>query len=275
MPASDPIQDSILSAAEFADKARSLTNTNTNTNTPTDALAVTSALPPTLPITSLANSRTRAIKTSPRDLKSWSLARSGKNEEQIAGILDCSILEAQQGIVTVNTWLASVSNEIVNALANEEVLIGLSGTGKVLNDAKLAERVISPPIYNKEDGKLLAPAYTVPDHTMRLEAIKVAAQFAKDFKPPSTAPAIALNIGNTVNNNITDGKAKSFEQRVRELREKRGLHSDETQIVDAEIIDDDDDDIESDDGVDADGEYIDDDGDDDDNDNESSDDKED
>jgi hypothetical protein len=266
VPVSDPIQDSISAAAEFADKARSLTNT------PTDALATTPSSIPTLPITSLANSRTRAIKTSPRDLKSWSLARSGKNEEQIAGILDCSIIEAQQGIVTVNTWLASVSNEIVNALANEEVLVGLKGTGKVLNDAKLAERVISPPIYNKEDGRLLAPAYTVPDHTMRLEAIKVAAQFAKDFKPPSTAPAIALNIGNTVNNNISDGKAKSFEQRVRELREKRGLHSDEMPIMDAVLVDDDDDDEdeESDDGLDADGEYIDD-GDGDDNDNDSTD----
>jgi hypothetical protein len=142
-------------------------------------------------------------------------------------------------------------------------MVSLKGTGEVLNNAKKAERVISPPIYNKEDGTLLAPAYTVPDHTMRLEAVKISAQFAKDFKPSAPAAAIALNIGNTVNNNNNSGSSgpRSFEQRVRDLREKRGLHNDgnSSPIQDAVIEDinaaaDDGDDDE----LDDDAEYLDD-----------------
>jgi hypothetical protein len=197
-------------------------------------------------IAALSDPRIKSISVSSRAVKAWALARSGHCEEEISAILGCSLIQAQQGIITVNAWMASVGNDILNAKANEEAMIGIEGTGKALQEARQASRVIAPPKYDDE-GNMVAEAFTVPDHQTRLEAIKVTAQFAKEFRPPANT---IINAGNTTNivggNGGGGGKSNSFENRVRVIREKHGLHNDETQIIDAIVEEGDEDDIEDD-----------------------------
>lgn len=129
--------------------------------------------------------------------------------------------------------MAAGSNEVVDATINHQVIRAAGEVGRVLVQAARATRVVSPPVRDPNTGEELAPMVTVPDHSTRLEAVKQLGTVAASIR----AKGGNINVG-IVNNPGGNGSGvtKSFEQRVRELREKNGLRNDEQPIMDAEII---------------------------------------
>lgn len=199
-----------------------------------------------------------AITARPRparfDQTAWALARRGKSTDEIAALMDCSPATAEQAAMKMQIWIDSLSDEIRNALANEQVMKGIEGAGKVFQEAQNATTVATVPVEDAETGEVHLVAQTVPDHRLRLDAVKGVAEFADKLSPRGKGNTI--NIGNTVNNRVGGDTGKSFEQRVRELREKHGLSnaeadeidvddaSDADDIIDADIIEDEDDEDE-------------------------------
>ena len=177
-------------------------------------------------------------KQSPRPTKfdqyAWALSKAGKSDEEIAALLNCTVLDVRRGVTLLTTWINTVSDEIRNAYANEQIIKGIEGAGKVFQDAQRAERMIAPPVLDKDSGLVLQEAQFIPDHTTRLDATRAVAEFAERLAPKGKGTNI--NIGNTINNGNGNGAGLSFEARVRALREKRGLRNDEDEIMDAEII---------------------------------------
>jgi hypothetical protein len=148
--------------------------------------------------------------------------------------MECSLPDAQRSILIVNAWLASVGTEIVTARANEQVLVGIEGVGKTLQEARRAERVIAPPIIDEDTGAVLRPALTVPDHATRLDAVRAAGEFHEHFTPKSKGTTLNVGVQTNVNNPSGAPGTRSFEQRVREKRVQRGLSNDAT-IPDAVV----------------------------------------
>lgn len=186
------------------------------------------------------------------DQYAWALSKAGKSDEEIATLLNCSELDARRGVTMLTTWINTVSDDIRNAYANEQIIKGIEGAGKVFQDAQRAERMIAPPVLDRESGLMLQEAQFVPDHTTRLEATRAVAEFAEKFAPKGKGTSI--NIGNTINTGNGNGAGLSFEARVRALREKHGLRNDADEIMDAEIIEDDLEDGDDGEGGDGEGE---------------------
>ena len=141
----------------------------------------------------------------------------------------------------IQAWMAAGCNEVVDATINHQVIESAGNLGRVLVDAMKATRVIAPPVRDANTGKELAPMVTVPDHETRLEAVRQTGTLAAALR----AKGGNINVGvvnNPGGNGNGGGVNRSFEQRVRELREKNGLRNDEQRldenIQDAEIIDD-------------------------------------
>lgn len=206
---------------------------------------------------------------SPFDKCAWALARQGKSPEEISALLGCELLQAQQGVIRLNTWMASVSDELRNARANEQVIKALDGAGQVFLEAQRADRMIVPPVLDPDSKLVIQDPVFIPDHDTRLAATRALGEFADKFTPKRGA---SINIGNTQNNNYAGEGGTSFEARVRAIRERRGMRNDDVgagrgagdeeeiedseDIEDAEIVGDDDNDS-GDDAVVSRAEYMD------------------
>jgi hypothetical protein len=99
--------------------------------------------------------------------------------------------------------------------------------------------VISPPIRDPNTGAEIAPMVTVPDHETRLDAVKQTGDLAAALRAKGGGVNI-VNAFGVPGGNGNGGQNRSFEQRVRELREKRGLRNDDSamDIMEAEVIED-------------------------------------
>jgi hypothetical protein len=148
----------------------------------------------------------------------------------------------------LQAWLAGGSPELVDATLNHQVIKSAGEVGRVLVTSMRAMRVVAPPVRDPNTGAELAPMITVPDHSTRLDAVKQLGDLAAATRAKGGNVNIGVAVGMPGGGN--GGATKSFEQRVRELREKNGLRNDEQRldVVDAEIIEPDDDNQDDDDG---------------------------
>jgi len=171
------------------------------------------------------------------------MAKLGKSDEEIAAAMNLTLADAQRSLLSVYTWIVSNDSAVVDARANEEVLIGLEGTGRALQEAKRATRLIAPPVFD-DAGNIVREAITVPDHATRLDAVRATADVIEKVRARNKGIAVNVGIQNNLNNSSGEGNRRSFEQRIRDLRERRGLRNvdetrgafvpDDDEIMDAE-----------------------------------------
>jgi hypothetical protein len=141
----------------------------------------------------------------------------------------------------MGAWMAAGDNAIVDTVINQQVIKAAGDLGRVLTGAMKAVRVISPPIRDPNTGAEIAPMVTVPDHETRLDAVKQTGDLAAALRAKGGGVNIVNAFGVPGGNGNGGSDIKSFEQRLRILREKRGLRSDDStaDIMDAEIVEDD------------------------------------
>jgi len=141
----------------------------------------------------------------------------------------------------LQAWLAGGSPELVDATLNHQVIKSAGEVGRVLVTSMRAMRVVAPPVRDPNTGAELAPMITVPDHSTRLDAVKQLG----DLAAATRAKGGNVNIGVAVGmpgNGGGNGGVKSFEQRVREIRERNGMHNteqhanDDGGIIEGEVI---------------------------------------
>lgn len=185
------------------------------------------------------------IRTTHFDRTAWSLSQQGKSDLEIGALLNCTALQAREGITTVETWRRSLDEPIVNAVAAEQVVIGVENAGRVLRDAQEATVLVAPPRQAAlldgdgkpqldEDGNPVvietSPAVYAPDHATRLAAVRAAGELAERFRPKGNGNQINVGIQTNVNGNgngSDGGQRRSYEQRLRRVREKHGLTNDD------------------------------------------------
>ena len=176
-------------------------------------------------------------------MHAWAMAKLGKSDEEIAAAMNLTLADAQRSLLSVYTWIVSNDSAVVDARANEEVLIGLEGTGRALQEAKRATRLIALPVFD-DAGNIVREAITVPDHATRLDAVRATADVIEKVRARNKGIAVNVGIQNNLNNSSGEGNRRSFEQRIRDLRERRGLRNvdetrgafvpDDDEIMDAE-----------------------------------------
>jgi hypothetical protein len=172
---------------------------------------------------SMTNSSTTVPQPSPSDRRAWALARAGVSEEEIAGRLRTDIAKVKSGIAAMEAWKSSLSHDVVDATMNQMVIGRINQMGAALDDALAAERVRVD-----MEGNVIQE----PDHMTRLDALEKISMLVRDIRPRGGDKGVAVNILNQNSNaNIAGAGGRSFEARVRAVREARGLRAMDTATV--------------------------------------------
>lgn len=146
----------------------------------------------------------------------WALTRAQVSEDEIAIRLKIDIAQVKQGYAIAEAWRVSQSHEIVDANMNAMVIDRIDAMGSALDDALAAERVRLD-----GDGNLIQE----PDHHTRLDAMEKISTILRDIRPKGGDKGISVGIINQNNNAaiVAGNGARSFEARVRKIREERGM----------------------------------------------------
>jgi transposase len=168
------------------------------------------------------------IRLTKRDSAVAALHRIGVSEEDIASRLRITTLAVQKSL---NRWAQKQlqgSTELVQHRVNEMALANLELVNQLIRDGLTATKSVCD-----ENGVEISRE---PDFAMR----KSMAALLKDWTMamiPKT-PLISQQINqNNQQNNFNSVKGHNMEGRLRMIREKNGLKSDDDDVVDAEYED--------------------------------------
>jgi hypothetical protein len=127
--------------------------------------------------------------------------------------------EVAAAISAVERWKASNSMEIVVASMNEQAMIAMEPVGRTLAEAQKAQRLVLPEIVHPQTGAVLRAAVYAPDYATQISATEAVARIVESVK--ERGPGVQVNVGGQHVHGI--GAGKSFEERLRIQREKRGM----------------------------------------------------
>lgn len=170
---------------------------------------------------------------------------AGETPEAIATRENVSVFAVKDAILAVDTYQKRVGHDMVHMRINEAIIDHVDDASRVIREGMVAMQNI---VLRNADGS--QSIEQVIDYEMRRKHVETFTKLIDIIQPKT--PPVAVNV--TQNNaNISGGGGRSFEERLRSIREKNHLRNDEA-VIDApaeEIDDDEDGDID-------DGEYEDD-----------------
>lgn len=174
-------------------------------------------------------SRINRIELSKRDLSIIALHKLGLDEEAIVHRLKLDTLRVQASLLKFYRRQAAANHEMMQIGVNEMGLDRLAEVNAAIADGLTATK----PVKN-EKGEVTG---WVPDRVERREMARLLKEWIAVVMPKT--PLISQNINqNNQQNNYLSGRGLSFESRLREKREARGLLND-ANVVDAEVVEDD------------------------------------
>lgn len=175
----------------------------------------------------------RAIRPNQNQKAFFALYKCGKNKDEIAGFMKVKPEEVEHGILIFKIWMGINDPDVARAKVSEEVMRGIHGAGRRLQAAQRATRVVSPETLD-EKGNIKTPRIEETDHTTVIAAIRAAGELYDKFQEKK---GTEVNVG--VQTNVgANSSGHSFEERLRLLRERRGLKNDNPDLQQAELVDD-------------------------------------
>ena len=207
---------------------------STNINGEEKSPSLGQSLVPVVPTPPLIDPR-RSIRPNQNQKAFFALYKCGKNKDEIAGFMKVKPEEVEHGILIFKIWMGINDPDVARAKVSEEVMRGIHGAGRRLQAAQRATRVISPETLD-EKGNIKTPRIEETDHTTVIAAIRAAGELYDKFQEKK---GTEVNLG--VQTNVGGGanaSGHSFEERLRLLRERRGLKNDNPDLQHTELVDD-------------------------------------
>jgi hypothetical protein len=166
---------------------------------------------------------------SQRDFKRWALWRQQLPVEEIASRWCTSVEEIQLSINKVQEYQHLHSHEAVDIAVNKIILNLINGKGdgpveQILRDLADAKKMLCSYGPNGE------PPILEPDHESRVKYIDGLIKLIDKVRPKGAAVAVSVSqTNNTLN--VSSG-SRSFEERLRGIRDKNGLRTGAAEVVD-------------------------------------------
>ena len=165
------------------------------------------------------------------------MARAGVSEDEIAARLNVGLDIVKAGVGAMEAYRQSYSHDIVDMKINEVVINQLDNMQQAFSDGLAAMRLL------EETGPNGEPIFQI-DHNTRIKMIDAISNLIDKVRP-KTGAGVAVNILNQNNNqNVAGGAGRSFEARVRTLRDRRGIKDQSDNIIEANPGEDDNDPLE-------------------------------
>jgi hypothetical protein len=167
-------------------------------------------------------------KPSKQDRARWFLFKNSVSLEEIASRLGGRIIDVQKSIDRVHSYQAQTSNEIVDMRRNE-MAINLADKA----EAALGRALDAKTVVRRENKKGRTVVVSRdPDHRTQIEAAKQVKELLEASIPKGGGVNIAVQQNAT--QQVEVSRRSNFEERLRAIREKRGMANQVT-IVDAKI----------------------------------------
>ncbi len=190
----------------------------------------TTALQPFSSDLSIANPRKVSVP-GPKDWKRWKLRHlANLTEEEIAARESISIVKVKDSLLRVADWQFERSSPAVDSKLNEMILSRIPNVGEAIDEALRAMRIAADGVTEEVD------------HSIRLKAIDTLKSLSELTRPKGGGPTINVNQQNQ-QLNIVGGQSRSFEERLRSIREKNHLKNEEA-VIDVEPEGDDEADVD-------------------------------
>ncbi len=109
--------------------------------------------------------------------------------------------------------------EMVVASMNEQAMIAMEPVGRTLAQAQEAQRLVMPEVVNPKTGEVMREAVYAPDYGTQIAATEAVARIVESVK--ERGPGVQVNVGGQ--HAHVNGGGRSFEERLRMQREKRGM----------------------------------------------------
>ena len=184
-----------------------------------------------------SSGRTQSLSASitRRDRDRWRKWRDGQTDEEIALAEHTDVLRVRKSIQKVLSYQSSVSHEAVDMAANELAISTLQKMSGLIDDLLAAEK---DKTIKREDGT--EGVIQVPDLKMRSTVVD---KITKLIQSVRKGDGLSVNVNQNNQTNVAvvagGGARRSFESRLREKREARGLQNNDDNIIDAEEVGDD------------------------------------
>lgn len=168
----------------------------------------------------------RASKPTARDRRRYALAKRGHTTEEIAGLEATSTDAIEKSILKVTLYNDAYSHEMVDIGVNELVLARLDLIGDTIDRSLAAKRQVPD-----GNGGMIEEW----DHDTGLKAIKTMKELVESIRPKGSGVNVNVQQNNLTQNNIGE---RSFEERLRAIRERNGLSNDDPATIEADVVDD-------------------------------------
>ena len=171
-------------------------------------------------------------KPNKQDRARWFLFKRSVSLEEISKRHGVSVVAVQKSIDRMEAYNAQTSNEIVDMRRNE-MAINLADKA----EAALGRALDAKTIVRRENkrGKLVV-ASSDPDHKTQIEAARQVKDLLESVIPKGGGVNIAVQ--QNANQTVDTSRRSNFEERLRAIRERRGLtNSENVQEADYEDVD--------------------------------------
>jgi len=186
------------------------------------ALALSGSRPPRPP--------RELAKPNKQDRSRWFLFHKHVPIEEIAKRCNVSIIAVQKSIDKMEAYKAQTSNEIVDMRRNEMAINLADKAEAALGRALGAQTVVRR---ENKRGKLVVVSRD-PDHKTQIEAARVTKELMEAVIPKGGGVNIA--VAATASAAAETARRSNFEDRLRTIRERRGL-TNTANVVEAEYED--------------------------------------
>jgi hypothetical protein len=172
--------------------------------------------------------RENRIQVTPFDRLCWEYSKAGSDPSYIAVMMNASVEEVTEGVTAVERWKAANSREIVEAAMNEQAILAIEPVGRTLAAAQSARRLVAAAVYHPKTGEVLRDAEYAPDYQTQIAATEAVARIVESVQ--ARGPGVQVNVGGN-QLHLNGGGGRSFEERLRMQREKRGMREREMDVV--------------------------------------------